>query len=77
VTHDEAKERLLELARAEAGYFNAEMVERDPTLSANQDIVSAAAHELATDPAVDVGEEADGRAWFPYSFMRFSAPLVG
>jgi hypothetical protein len=77
VTHDQAKERLLELARVEGGYLTAETVESDPSLSANRDIVSAAAHELATEPAVVVGEATDDRAWFPYSFMRFSAPLVG
>jgi hypothetical protein len=52
-------------------------VEADMWCDAHQSAVSAAAHALATDAAVIVGEETDTRAWFPYSFMRFSAPLVG
>ncbi len=77
MTVEQATRRLLELARAEGGYLAAAMVESDSSMSANQDVVSAAAHQLASDPAVIVGEKTDGRAWFPYSFMRFSAPLVG
>lgn len=74
---DEATRRLLELARAGDGYVRALDVEADMWCDAHQSAVSAAAHALATDAAVIVGEETDTRAWFPYSFMRFSAPLVG
>jgi hypothetical protein len=77
VSVDAATRRLLDLARAGDGYVRASDVEADAWCDARQDAVSAAAHALATDPAVIVGEEINGRAWFPYSFMRFSAPLVG
>jgi hypothetical protein len=77
VSVDEATHRLLEFARAGDGYVRALDVEADAWCDAHQDAVSAAAHALATDSAVILGEETDARAWFPYSFMHFSAPLVG
>jgi hypothetical protein len=77
VSVDEATRRLLKLARAGDGYVRASDVQANAWCDGHQDAVSAAAHALATDPAVIVGEEPDGRTWFPYGFMRFSTPLVG
>lgn len=74
---DAATRRLLELAQTGDGYVRGSDVEADAWCDAHQDAVCAAAHALATDPAVIVGEESNGLAWFPYSLMRFSAPLVG
>lgn len=65
-----ATTRLLGLIRAsDDGQISASTVEGDPWMAAHRDLVAAAAHQLATDPAVIVGEETDGREWFPYSFM--------
>ena len=67
---DEATRRLVKMIRAaDDGQLRAEVIECDPWMTANRDCVAAAAHALATEPAVIVGEEADAREWFPYSFM--------
>ena len=71
---DEAKGRLRQLAAEADGHLAAAAVEDDAWCSRNQQLVCAAAHELATESFVSVDEENDRRAWFPYSFMIFSKP---
>ncbi|MGH3427961.1 MAG: hypothetical protein ACRDQZ_10410 [Mycobacteriales bacterium] len=67
--YEQAKARLLELMDANAGRVTADLVEHDPELSANREFVSAAAHELASEPGIVTGEETDAREWFPYSVL--------
>jgi hypothetical protein len=70
VTFDEAKGRLIDLARANNGMVTAEMVEGDGDLNGDQEIVSAAAHALAGSTNVFASSRDNG--WFPYSEIRFS-----
>jgi hypothetical protein len=70
---ERATERLLELLDANRGYLTAAVVEKDAELAGDPDATSAAAHALAAESEVITGEETDGRAWFPYSFMSRSA----
>ena len=72
MTVDEATERLLALLEANGGSVSAALVEADPELARNQEIVSAVAHALATEPNIVTGQEADGRAWFPFSVLSRS-----
>jgi hypothetical protein len=69
VDFEQAKARLSELMDESAGNLTAVIVEQDSELAGNREIVSAAAHALATEPDVITGEETDGREWFPYSFL--------
>jgi hypothetical protein len=66
---EQAKQRLLALIDQHGGYVGAAIIEADQELAKNQDVVSAAAHALATEPGIITSEETDGRAWFPYSFL--------
>jgi hypothetical protein len=66
---DHVKARLVGLAAENGGNLTAALVEDDPELSANRELVSAAARELASDPTAITGEETDAREWFPYSFI--------
>jgi hypothetical protein len=70
MTVDQATQRLLALIEQHGGYVGAAIIEADRQLARNQDVASAAAHALATEPGVIAGEETDSRAWFPYSFLR-------
>jgi hypothetical protein len=67
--YEQAKERLIKLMATNDGNLTAGIVEQDPELAANRDLVSAAARELASEPDVIVGAETDARDWFPYSFL--------
>ena len=70
MTFDEAKNRLIDLAREHGGMLTAELVERDDDLNANQDIVAAAAHAIAASTNIFATGRDGG--WFPYSEIRFS-----
>jgi hypothetical protein len=72
VSVDEATRRLLAAARTGGGQVTAAAVESDPWFAAHRELTCAAAHAAATEASVRVGEEADSRAWFPYSFMVFA-----
>jgi hypothetical protein len=74
VTVEQAKQRLLSLIEQHGGYLAAGMIEADQELAANPQVVSAAAHALATEPGIIVGEDADARAWFPYSVLVRAEP---
>jgi hypothetical protein len=66
---EQAKQRLLALLDERGGSLQAAEVEADAELSQNQDVVSAAAHELATENDIYPGEETGERKWFPFSFL--------
>jgi hypothetical protein len=70
VTFDEAKSRLIDLARTNGGTLTAEMVERDRDFTDDAEIVSAAAHALAG--STNVFSSGRDTGWFPYSEIRFS-----
>ena len=70
MTFDQAKTRLIELARAGDGVVTISAVEQDADLSANRDIVSAAAHALAG--STNVFASPSDAGWFPYSEIRIS-----
>jgi hypothetical protein len=69
MTVEQARQRLLDLIDQHGGYVGAAIIEADRELAANREITSAAAHALATEPGIVTSEDADGRAWFPYSFL--------
>jgi hypothetical protein len=69
VTVEQARQRLLELIDQHGAYVGAAMIEADRELAANREVVSAAAHALATEPGIITGEKTDSRDWFPYSFL--------
>jgi predicted NUDIX family NTP pyrophosphohydrolase len=70
VTYDEAKTRLVEIARQKGGVVTAADVEADPDLAAQREIVSAAAHALAG--STNVFASASETGWFPYAELRFT-----
>lgn len=70
MTFDDAKARLITLARSNGGVLSAAVVETDPQLDAEPAIVSAAAHALAGSTNVFATPNTDG--WFPYAEIRFS-----
>jgi hypothetical protein len=72
MTFDEATTRLFALARAHGGTVTAQQVEADDELSANRDVVSAAARALGGGTNVFSYEETDEREWFPFSGLTFS-----
>jgi hypothetical protein len=51
---------------------SAAQVEADKELSAERELVSAAARALAGGTNVFSAQESDGREWFPYSSLTFS-----
>jgi hypothetical protein len=69
MTVEQATQRLLALIDQHGGYVGAAIIEADRELAGNQEVASAAAHALATEPGIIAGEETDSRAWFPYSFL--------
>jgi hypothetical protein len=73
VTFDQATTRLVDFARAGGGTVTAAQVEADEELASDRDLVSAAARALAGGTNVFAVEEDDGREWFPYSALTFSA----
>lgn len=73
MTFDEAKSRLIDLARAGGGTVSADAVERDKDLGDERAIVSAAAHALAGSTNVfAASRNTDEVGWFPYSEIRIS-----
>jgi len=70
VTYDEAKARLVAIARQRGGVVTAADVEADPDLAAEQEIVSAAGHALAG--STNVFASPNGQGWFPYAELRFT-----
>jgi len=61
------------LAQLHRGTVTSAEVEANPALSADRELVSAAARTLARGTNVVSATEADGRAWFPFSSLTFSA----
>jgi predicted NUDIX family NTP pyrophosphohydrolase len=70
VTYDEAKARLIAIARQRGGIVTAADVEADPDLATDREIVSAAGHALAG--STNVFASLSEKGWFPYAEMRFS-----
>jgi hypothetical protein len=66
-TFDELTARLLSLARESGGKVTAAQVEADERLSSDQMLTSAAARALAGSTNIFSFDEADDRAWFPFS----------
>jgi hypothetical protein len=52
MTVAEARERLLDLIEQYGGYVGVAIIEADGQLAANREVVSAAAHELVTEPEI-------------------------
>ena len=73
MTVEEATRRLLALLDDNGGSLSAALVEADDQLARNQEIVSAVAHVLATEPDISAGRQTDERSWFPYSFLTRAA----
>jgi hypothetical protein len=72
----EALARLVALARLNTNRVTAAQVEADAALSANREIVSAAARALAGGTNVfSYDEELDPREWFPFSGLIFTERL--
>jgi hypothetical protein len=73
MTFDEASERLVRLAREHGGVVTAGQVERDRDLSADSEMVSAAARALdgTTNVFGTPRAPADG-GWFPFEELRFT-----
>jgi hypothetical protein len=61
MTVAEARERLLDLIEQYGGYVGVAIIEADGQLAANREVVSAAAHELVTEPEITAGDETDIR----------------
>jgi hypothetical protein len=70
VTFDDAKVRLLELARSHGGVLTARDVVADSDLSADPQMASAAAHALAG--STNVFGTASDNGWFPYHEITFT-----
>jgi hypothetical protein len=70
MTYDEAKARLVEVARQRGGVVTAADMEGDPDLAAEEQIVSAAGHSLAG--STNVFASPNDQGWFPYAELRFS-----
>jgi hypothetical protein len=73
MTFAEASERLVRLARDHGGVLTAAQVEQDGELSADSNIVSAAARALdgTTNVFGTPRAPADG-GWFPFEQLRFT-----
>jgi hypothetical protein len=72
VTFDEAVEALIALAQAHDGLLTAELVERNRELSAEPDLVAAAARALDGTTNVFGTPRAPGDGWFPFQELRFT-----
>lgn len=72
MTYEDVLARLVALAREHGGVVTASVVEADAALSAEPELVSAAARALAGGTNVFSAEEDDGRRWFPYSSLQFT-----
>jgi hypothetical protein len=73
MTFDEASERLIVVARDHDGVVTAAQVEQDAELSADRELVSAAARALdgTTNVFGAPRQSADG-GWFPFEELRFT-----
>ena len=71
MTYEQAQARLVALAKRNGGVIAAGEVEADPALAADRDIVSAAAHALASSTNV-FATVAESGGWFPYAEIRMS-----
>jgi hypothetical protein len=69
VTVQQALRRLVALLDENEGHLTATIIENDRDLTANREVVCAAARQLATEPEIRTDDEADGREWFPYSAL--------
>jgi hypothetical protein len=70
VTVEQAKQRLLVLIEENNGSVAAATIEADEELAENQQVASAAARMLATEPEIVTGDETDDSpGWFPYSVL--------
>jgi hypothetical protein len=74
MTVEQATQRLLALIDENGGSLTTAIIEADDELAQNQEVVSAAAHALATEPGIITGQETDGRAWFPFSSLSRPEP---
>ena len=74
MTFAEASERLVRLARDHGGVVTAAQVERDGELSADSDLVSAAARALdGTTNVFGTPRAPTDAGWFPFEELRFTA----
>jgi hypothetical protein len=72
MTFEEAVERLVEMARKHGGALTAEQVESDDELSAERDLVSAAARSLDGETNVFGTSRSAEDGWFPFKELRFT-----
>jgi hypothetical protein len=73
VKFSEASERLVRLARENGGVVTAARVERDRELSAESELVSAAARALdGTTNVFGTPRSSDDDGWFPFEELRFT-----
>ena len=70
MTYDEAKARLVAVAKQNGGVVTARDVEGDVDLAANRELASAAGHALAG--STNVFAVPNQAGWFPYAELRFS-----
>jgi hypothetical protein len=70
VSFDEAKARLIAIARQNGGVVTSDAAERDEILSTDRSLTSAAAHALAS--ATNVFGSPRDIGWFPYAEIRFT-----
>ena len=68
--YDEAKARMVAIARLNGGIVTAADVVADPDLAADHEITSAAAHALAGSTNVFASPSETG--WFPYAELHFT-----
>ena len=71
MTFEQARLRLLELARANGGLLTAATVEAEPDLGEDQATVSAAGHALAGSTNA-FGAIRTSEGWFPYEEIQFT-----
>lgn len=73
MTVGQAKQRLLALMEENDGTVTAATIEADKELAENQEVASAAARILATEPEIVTGEATDdGPRWFPYDSLTLA-----
>jgi hypothetical protein len=72
MTFDEAMQRLVEVARRNGGVLTPDVVERDPELSAEPLITSAAARALDGSTNIfGTPRATDDAGWFPFERLEF------
>lgn len=71
-------QRLLALIEGNGGAVTAATIEADKQLADNQEVVSAAARMLATEPEIVVREATGkGPRWFPYDSLTRADEVRG